>query len=375
MTYEQMAQIVVRLTEEERFEEARQLTLSAKAQYEAIFLYNLGTIAHHEGKLAEAAALFEQAIALAPHNPLPHVSLSYVLLTQGDFSRGWREFEWRLKILEMNLAREFKQPRWTGEQDLAGKTILLHAEGGHGDALHFCRYAPMAAQRGARVLLECHAALVPLLSNLAGVTAIFPRGSTLPPFDFHCPLQSLPLAFGTTLQSIPHDVPYVRPAKDLVEQWAMKLGPRKTFRAGLCWSGGRLPQEGRSRSLATFVPLAQARNVEFHSLQAGPEAYQPRPAGFNVIDHAAELTDFAQAAALAAHMDLIISVDTGIAHLGGAMGKETWVLVPKNPDFRWLLDRTDSPWYPTMRLCRQNRADKGWAVVAGQIAVELQKRV
>jgi hypothetical protein len=331
----------------------------------------LGSIALREGRIDDAIRFAERAVALKPDDSGLHWNLSLILLTGGRFERGWKEFEWRFKF-NPSLARPFSQPQWTGEE-IGGKTILLHAEGGHGDAIHFCRYVPQVVRTGARVILECHAPVVSLLGRIEGIQATYPRERCLTPFDVHCSLPSLAMVFDTRLDTIPSSVPYLAPLPQKVERWHENLGGGGPFRVGLCWAGSNLPADHRSRTLATFAPLAGVRGVEFHSLQVGEEAKQWPPAGMRLIDHAAELTDFDETAALVANLDLVITVDTSIAHLAGALARPTWVIIPKTPDFRWLLDRTDSPWYPTMRLFRQSRAARDWDAVACQIAVALRK--
>ncbi len=375
MTLKEAMAIVQQLATQERYVEAKLLLdrLDVAAPRQPSVAYSMGVIAEAEGRLADALRHFERAAEIEPELPIFHWSLALILLGSGDLRRGWKEFEWRTKVQGWTLGRGFEQPQWTG-QDIAGRTLLLHAEGGHGDAIQFCRYVPSVTARGATVLLECHRGLVPLLARLPGVDAIFARGEPLPAFDFHCPLQSLAIAFDTTLETIPNQVPYLQAPAELVELWWARLGARtEVRRVGICWAGSHTSDNRRSRTLSIFGPLAQVPGVEFHSLQTGEEALEPRPHGLNVIDHVRELTDFAQTAALVQSLDLVISVDTSIAHLAGALARETWVLIPKIPDFRWLRDRSDSPWYPTMRLFRQERSTKDWSAVTRAIADALRQ--
>jgi hypothetical protein len=257
---------------------------------------------------------------------------------------------------------------------LSGKTILLYAEQGVGDCLQFARYAPLVARRGARVLLAVHRELKALLSNLAD--AVFAEGEPLPPFDLRCPLLSLPLAFGTTLATIPDNVPYVHADAEQVARWQTRLGPSGSLRVGLAWSGNPAHKNDYRRSLAfdCLAPVLALPDVQFVSLQkkvrpADAERLRRSP----LIDLAAELNDFADTAAVVASLDLVIAVDTAVAHLAGAMGKPTWVLLPFSPDWRWLLDRDNSPWYPTARLFRQPRIGD-WASVIARVAEELWRR-
>jgi Tfp pilus assembly protein PilF len=312
----------------------------------------LGVALSSQGRLEEARQCFRRAISLKPDLASAHWNYGLLLLSLGEFAEGWREFEWRLKMPRLKLARDFPQPQWHG-QDLRGKTILLFTEGGFGDAFQFVRYVPMAAGRGAKVILECQSELLALFRNIRGISAVVARGQSLPPFDFQSPLQSLPLVFGTTLETIPVDVPYLTAPADRIAKWGGRLGNNSSFKVGLAWSGSA-GDNARSRTLETFAPLAAIAGVTFYGLQKGAEASQPVPMGMRLIQLGPELGDFSDTAAVAANLDLIISVDTGVAHLAGALGRPTWVVIPQDPDFRWLRNRHDSPWYPTMRLFRQS---------------------
>ncbi|HEX4796736.1 MAG TPA: tetratricopeptide repeat-containing glycosyltransferase family protein [Humisphaera sp.] len=365
---------ILRLFDEDKFTEARALLTSIRHQiHPGVYEYNVALIVARVGKMQEALEHFERAIAECPNDPRFHWGMSLAALAAGNFERGWKEFEWRLK-LDNGWQRDFLQPQWTGQEDLTGKTILLHAEGGLGDALQFVRYVPMFVQKAGTVILECQPGLVPLFSGgFPGLASVYPRGPIVPQFDYHCPLQSLPRAFGTTLRTIPKNVPYLAAPAARLQAWHEKLGPPTGARVGLVWCGSGNRQPKRSRTLATFAPFNSVPGIEFHSLQAGPEAAEERPAGMTVIDHAAELTDFVETAALASQMDLIISVDTSVAHLAGALARETWVLLAWDPDFRWLRERDDSPWYPTMRLFRQAKLVEHWDKVVEQIVKALGK--
>jgi hypothetical protein len=316
----------------------------------------------------EAIACYRQTISLKPEFARAHWNYALLLLSLGEFQEGWKEFEWRLRLPDMRLARDFPQPRWTG-QDPRGKTILLFTEGGFGDAMHFIRYAPLVAARGATVLLECQAELLPLLSRVRGVSAVFARGERLPAFDWQTPLQSLPLAFGTTMNTIPADVPYLSAPPQRIAQWATRLAGDPSFKVGLAWAGSA-EHDVRSCPLATFAPLAAIPDVTFYGLQKGPQANQPVPPGLRLIQMGHELHDFADTAALVSNLDLVISVDTSVVHLAGGLGRPVWTLISGRPELRWLRDRTDSPWYPTMRLFRQpSRGD--WDGVIRRVAAEL----
>jgi Tfp pilus assembly protein PilF len=326
--------------------------------------------------LDPAIAAYEKAISLQEDFALAHWDLGLALLLRGDYPRGLPEYEWRWKTDTVVMPRKFPQPRWDGS-DLAGKTILLYAEQGFGDTIHMARYAPLVAARGGRVILECQPPLSRLLLNLSGVERIIPAGERLPPFDVHCPLLSLPLLFKTTVETIPASVPYLRAEPELVEQWSKKL-PRDVGvqYVGLVWAGRPENKNDRNRSmrLKDFAPLAAIKNVRFVSLQLGPAAAQSRrpPPGLELIDFTSDLHDFADTAGMMAHLDLVIAVDTSVAHLAGALAKPVWVLIPTMPDWRWMLQREDSPWYPTMRLFRQTtRGD--WNEVMQRVKLELGK--
>jgi tetratricopeptide (TPR) repeat protein len=296
-------------------------------------------------------------------------------LTLGDFS-GWRGYEarWGVGFLAAHR-RSFTAPLWLGESSLDGKTILLHAEQGFGDTLQFVRYAPLLAGCGANVILEVQPELARLLSPLPGVAAVIARGKPLPRFDCHCPLLSLPLAFGTELATIPAQISYIAPADQDVALWRERL-PRRHPLIGLVWSGERTHDNDRNRSLRleTLLPLLQMPDVTFVSLQhevrdedAGLLQEQP------AVVHAGDrLRDFADTAAAVSLLDVVISADTAVAHLAGAMGKPLLLLLPFGADFRWLRERDDSPWYPTARLFRQPEFGD-WASVIETLRRELTR--
>jgi hypothetical protein len=287
------------------------------------------------------------------------------LLLSGRFEEGWKEYEWRWKTkMWSSGAREFSAPLWSGEA-IGDRTILLHAEQGIGDTLQFCRYAPLIA-RGTRIILEVQAPLVRLLSRLPGVMQIVARGDNLPPFDVHCPLMSLPLAFGTTLDTIPAATPYLSAAAVLAADWQERLAGLDGLRVGLLWAGaqrlnfpaGATVDRRRSVTLKALAPLGEVSGASFVSLQKdGPAAQAADPPhGLVLHDFTADLHDFEDTAALIVNLDLVISVDTAVAHLAGALGKPVWLLNRFDTCWRWLLNRDDSPWYPTLRQFRQPRS-------------------
>ena len=314
---------------------------------------DIGNVYWKQGKHELALACFRRAIEYEPDNPGHHWSCARVLLQLGRLREGWEEFEWRLRFKEMRLDRGFVQPQWDGS-DQTGNTILLHTEGGLGDAVNFIRLVPMAARRGGRFVLECQPTLMSLFQGTPGVDQLVARGQTLPPFDYHLPLQGLPRILGITLENIPNQVPYLTADKDRVANFAGRMANDGKLHVGLVWCGVMYNEvDFRTRTLDAFHPLMKLPGIRFFSLQKGEASAQKPPPGVDWVDFSAELKDFGDTAALVANLDLVISVDTSTAHLAGALAKPVWVLIPTQSDFRWLLDRTDSPWYPTMRLFRQ----------------------
>lgn len=339
--------------------------------------YNLGMTLARKGLFDEAIASYHRSIAINPTFAEAHWNLALILLMQGDFERGWREYEWRWRRKDFpSLWRGFPQPRWNGE-DLAGKTLLVHTEQGYGDAVQFIRYAPLLAARGARVILLCQAPLVRLMKGADGVDPVFSAIADLPPFDLQCTMLSLPLLFRTRVESIPAVVPYLKPHPSLHQAWGARLGPAPgRLRVGLAWAGSPTNKNDRYRSvsLEQLAPLARA-GATFYSLQKGPAAAQAAhpPSGMELIDLTNDVQDFADTAALISNLDLVIAVDTAVAHLAGAMGKPAWVLLASEQDWRWLLKREDSPWYPTLRLFRQTTPGE-WAETIERVAAALVER-
>jgi tetratricopeptide (TPR) repeat protein len=323
---------------------------------------NLGVLLRDIGRITDSIKALRRAIALAPDDAEPHHNLAMSLLLSGNLEEGWTEYEWRWGTRAQKLARRhFTQPLWRG-QELERGTLLLHAEQGLGDTLQFCRYVPQAAQR-ARVVLEVQPPLVRLLSGLPGAAAVIAQGDALPPFDAQIPLMSLPLAFGTRLDTIPASVPYLRPAQDAMVAWRERLCDPGKLRVGLAWAGAarshdvRLARVDRRRSvrLSDLLPLADVPGVVFVSLQKDDPGSQAAAHGaaFALRDWTADLQDFADTAALVSALDLVITVDTAVAHLAGALGRPVWMLNRFDTCWRWLAGRDDSPWYPTLRQFRQ----------------------
>jgi hypothetical protein len=336
--------------------------------------YNRGNALRDLNRHADAVESYERAIALDPVHASAHWNLADCRLILGDFARGWDEYEWRWKLPARREARrDFPQPLWLGEAPLAGRTILLHAELGLGDTLQFCRYATEVARRGATVVLEVQAPLVALLSRLEGVARVVARGEPLPPFDCHCPLMTLPLAFRTDLANVPARVPYLTADPSRVSGWRERLGAAARPRVGFAWSGSSgLRNDRRSMTLAQMLPLLAA-HVDWVSLQkeVAPADAAVLGAQSAVRDAAPGLSDFDETAAVVELLDLVVTVDTSVAHVAGALAKPVWILLPHNPhDWRWLLGREDSLWYPQARLFRQ-RTPGDWAEVVARVAAAL----
>jgi len=333
---------------------------------------NLGTVLEAQGQMDLAIAAYRQGIAVQRDSPIAHHNLALALLLLGDFRQGWEEYEWRWKCKDFPSNRlNFPQPQWDGS-NLNGRTILLYPEQGLGDTIQFVRYVPLVAERGGKVIFGNRALMERLLQSIPGVEKWVAPGEALPPFDLHCPLLSLARAFGTTLESIPASVPYLFPDAKLRESWRTRLTAYPAeLRVGLAWAGRPTHKNNRNRSmnLADLAPLLRLPGVRFISLQKGEAAAQATtlPEEERLVDWTQELQDFADTAALIANLDLVISVDTAVAHLAGAMGKPVWTLLPFAPDWRWLLHRDDSPWYPTMRLFRQ-RSPGDWRSVIDRVA-------
>ena len=321
--------------------------------------YNRGVFLSALRRVEEALASYEQAVALRPDFALAHLNRSLTLLLKGNYADGWEEYEWRWKIGAQYIApRRLDRSQWQGE-DLADKKILLYSEQGHGDTIQFLRYAPLVASRGACVILEVPPPLLRLAQQLPCTAQVFASGAAVPGADFICPLGSLPRAFHTTVASIPGEVPYLAADPAQVAAWRQRLVNLGGLCTGLVWAGDPRSQQDRRRSitLAHFATLGDVPGVSFVSLQKGPAAEQTRsPLNLLVHDWTDELDDFADTAALIEALDLVISVDTSVAHLAGALGKPVWLVNRFDACWRWLLDRDDSPWYPTLRQFRQTKS-------------------
>ncbi len=304
------------------------------------------------GRVEEADTLYRRAIALRPDYAEARHGLAVKMLLTGRYAEAWPQFEWRWHVPDVQ-PRRLPQPRWTGEP-LAGQTLLLYAEQGFGDTLQFCRYASLFGPE-VGIVLEVPRPLVRLLETLPGTRRLVAVGDALPPFDLHCPLLSLPGAFGTTVETIPAQTPYLHATAPEVERCRRRLAGLPRPWVGIAWAGNPQYSQDAERSIPfrTLTPLLQTPGVTFVSLQKDRTSEQPQDLPFP--DWTSELTDFADTAALIGALDLVISVDSAVAHLAGALARPVWLLNRFNTEWRWLQNREDSPWYPTLRQFRQQR--------------------
>ena len=334
--------------------------------------HNLGIALQRQGQCADALACYERALALEPNYAEAHFSRAHGLLLAGRLDEGWREYEWRFAVARYD--RNFDRPAWSGKP-LAGQTILVHAEQGFGDALQFVRFVPAVAERCGNVVLEMPGPLVRLTRSVPGASQVVAAGDPLPPFDCHCPLLSLPRILKTSLDEHPRHLPYLDFAKEASAVWAERIAPASGLRAGLAWAGNAVgATDPRHVDLRLLQPLWEIAGVNWFSLQVGDRASDLSLVdNRQILDLSPWLADFAETAAAISHLDLVISVDTSVAHLAGALGRPIWVLLQYAPDWRWLLDRDDSPWYPTARLFRQRKAGD-WQSVVREIATALARR-
>jgi tetratricopeptide (TPR) repeat protein len=337
---------------------------------------NFGRTLEHRGQLEEAMACYERALALKPDYAEARYNRSLLLLLRGDFAQGWAEYEWRWRLKANPERSDLPQQRWSGEP-VEGKTILIQTEQGFGDSFQFLRYVPAIADRGASIVMAAPGPLLRLVKNLRGVAAVITEGDRLPEIDFHCPLMSLPRVFDTRIETIPAAVPYLASPGDIAAAWRERLSGGSDLKIGLVWSGNPANRlnPGRSISITALAPLLHIPGTCWFSLQVGTAAADialvPKE---KIEDLSPFLTDFAETAAAICHLDLVISVETAVAHLAGALGQQVWVPLAVVPAWRWLLDRDDSPWYPTMRLFRQSIAGD-WTPVIRAIRDRLTEMV
>jgi hypothetical protein len=345
---------------------------------DAIALMNCAIILADQNRTDEAIDCFEQALAIHPNLPGAHFGLAEALLSQGKFARGWKEYEWRFRIADVPpLMPPTKKPQWDGKP-IADGTLVLIADQGFGDAIQFCRYIPWAAERAPNIIVACSPQLKPILRQLNPDMRLSVSWTDIGDFAAFCPLTSLPGLAGTGLETIPADVPYLRADPDRVARWKNQLDgltPAGLRRIGIVWAGRPAHKNDWKRSMAlqALAPVAALDGVALVVLQKGPEqrqtgAYYGRAP---LIHLSTEVKDFEDTMAIMAGLDLVLTVDTSVAHLAGAMGLPTWILLPWCAEWRWLKDRTDSPWYPTVRLFRQP-GPNDWAGTAEAVAAALK---
>ena len=338
---------------------------------------NRGTVLKDLMHPAEAMASFDKAIALNPDYAAAHWNQSLCLLLMGHFEQGWRQYEWRKKLNEPMGVRSYPKPVWLGEENIAGKPLFIYWEQGFGDTIQFCRCAKLLEARGAKVIMSVQQPLCRLLKQISPTIRVLNPDEEPTDFDYHCPLLSLPLALGTTLETIPAEQQYLKTDEELRSVWTARLPPKTKPRIGVVWSGSTTHKNDHCRSmeLQQFLPIFSP-DAEWICLQKEireKDLAIVRQSG-RIAFFGDDLRDFSDTAALLDLMDLIITIDTSVAHLAGAMGKPVWILLPHNPDWRWLLDRNDSPWYPSARLFRQQQIGN-WATVTDQVKNELRSKI
>ena len=346
--------------------------------FDALALHNLSVVNQRLLRLDAAIGYARRAVRMDPHSAKPHLGLAELLLLQGAMEEGFEEYEWRFRVPEAGpLLPQTDRPQWDG-QPITDGTLLLIADQGFGDVLQFVRYLPWAASRCADLVLACAPELHRLIRHNYSGIATFECWNKCPPFAVYCPLSGLPRLHGTRPETIPAAIPYLLPEPAATKAWAERLRimlPRNHRRVGIVWSGRAHPP-GRSTSLAALAPLAAIEGVSLVSLQMGDaQAEVGDYFGDAPLLHLGhELADFSDTAAVLANLDLLVTIDTAVAHLAGALGKPVWVMLPYSPDWRWLLDRADSPWYPTARLFRQP-APRRWEFVVAEVAAALHDAV
>jgi tetratricopeptide (TPR) repeat protein len=340
---------------------------------------SLGLVLYQQRKLDDAVSCYRRALELKPDHAYAHCNLSFVMLVRGDFQRGWTEYEWRWKTGNLRI-RDYHRPQWDG-QPLAGKSILLHAEQGLGDTIQFIRYATLVKSQGATVLVECHKSLLRLLASCPGIDRLIAHGDALPETDVHLALLSLPGIFKTSLETIPANVPYLFADSSLVVEWRETLREMRGFKIGINWHGEKGRREFRDRDvpLSCFASLAQAPGATLVSLQRGGKAELAASPGCQSIVDPGDGIDkdrgaFMDTVAIMKNLHLVITSDTSVAHVAGALGVPVWIVLPFAGDWRWLLDRSDSPWYPTVRLFRQ-KSPGDWDHVFSEVRAALSEQI
>jgi FkbM family methyltransferase len=370
--------VAIVLNRQGRFQESFDMyerILSLNTDKAEIYLC-MGNALKAKGDFEAAIGYYHKALSLEPDNPKAHLFIGLIHLLQGKFDPGWNEYEWRWKADPLVKQKDrYTMPLWDG-RSLGGKTLLLHSEQGYGDSIHFIRYIRMLKGKGGRVLLEAPESLRRLFEGIPDIHHIITKGDTLPSADFHASLLHLPRIFQTDLHTIPAEIPYLSINQEDIEKWKDRLNNYPGLKVGIVWAGSPHHKKDHLRSLS--LPMIQAflevPNVTFFSFQVGERADDLKQYDFckNVQDISPELSDFAETGAVLHSVDLLISVDTSVAHLAGALGRPVWTLLPFIPDWRWLMEREDSPWYPSMRLFRQNNRAE-WEPVINRVATELRR--
>lgn len=334
---------------------------------------NLGAALQYKGEVSKAIVYCRKAIQLNPDYAEAHLNLAFALLSSGNFKEGWKEYEWRWKLKNRFPKPKFLQPQWDGS-DITEQTIFIYHEQGLGDTIQFARYIPLVAKYGAKLIFGCQEELKSLMQNIQGVQQALSYREQLPEFNVHCPLLTLPLIFNTTLDNIPSKIPYIVADSQLTKKWQNRISDDKDkLKIGIVWASGKGSlSKIKSISLIAYSHLAEIDNIIFYSLQKGEAAYQAKnpPKKMNLVDYTHKIHDFSDTASLIEHLDLIITVDTAVAHLAGALGKPVWVLLPFERLWPWMANRNDSPWYPTMKLFRQP-SPGDWESVMAQVKDEL----
>jgi Flp pilus assembly protein TadD len=336
---------------------------------------HLGNALAEQNQLEEALFAYEESLKIESKNASAKFNWSLTCLRHGKLNREvWLRYEYRWVALNLSPQRNFQQPLWHGEAPIANQSILLHADQGLGDTIQLVRYAAGIAGRGATVHIEVQKELKALLQGVAGAASVFSEGEPLPHFDQHCPLLSVPFAEDTRLETIPAEVPYLTAPADRIDRWRPHFPPQSRLRVGVVWRGNPKHKNDANRSIAfdAFRAIFDTENCDFVCLQIGlnPAESAVISAHPQCVNHTDNIRDFCDTAAIVSHLDLVIAVDTSVAHLVGALGKPIWLMLPFCPDWRWLLDRDDSPWYPTMRLFRQP-AVGDWDSVIQSVRSEL----
>ena len=325
-------------------------------------LINRGNVQKDLRYYKNALTSYEQAIAIDLNMPAAHWNKAITHILLGEYELGWREYEWGWQAGERGKLRKFSKPTWLGNEPIFGKTLFVHKEQGLGDFIQFCRYIPILEKLGAKVILETPLSLFDLMKSLSPSVMVIKEGESLPSFDLVCPIMSLPLAFKTTVKNIPASIPYLKVEKNRKTFWKKNLGKKTLPRIGIVWSGSMTNKIDNNPLAKRNIPLKQLRSIfdlplEFHILQKEirPEDEVTLKSLNNINNHQKELNNFSDTAALIQEMDLVISVCTSTAHLSGALGQHTWILLPYSADYRWMLNQNNSPWYPTVELFRKNK--------------------